>query len=340
MLKTFYIIICIFNRIIICNLQKKNLIIGAFKKYNWEIIKPFFISLLKANFQKYDCIMFVMEISQNTIEKLKSFGIIIYEFPDKYREMKINNVRYKLYEEYLRDNFDKYNMVLHVDVRDTFFQTDIFQLYKNQGSFIAFALEDGNIDQETNAIWMKNQYGKKIYEEIKNERIICSGTILGTIDKFYEFVVYIWEQILLKSPYNYDIHDQTATNFLIYHKKMFNECIIKIDNDYGPIMTVDLDKYKNFSFDLDENLLNFKGKKKVAIVHQYDRIPILIEIVKKKFIFQNDTNLSLIQLLIPKKADKVDQQKISLIFIMMFFSLICSLVLKIINNIFFISINN
>ena len=40
-------------------------------------------------------------------------GVIIHQIPEKYKGMKINNVRYKLYEEYLSNKLDIYNMVLH-----------------------------------------------------------------------------------------------------------------------------------------------------------------------------------------------------------------------------------
>ena len=274
-------------------LPKKNLILGAIKNYDWTIIQPFFLSLKKANFQNYDCIIFAFNISQNTLDELKNIGVIIQEIPEKYGKMKINNVRYKLYEEYLSDKLDKYKIVLHSDVRDTFFQKDFFQIYENQDSFIGFALEDGNINQTMNADWMKNQYGEKIYEEVKHEKIICSGTIWGTIDKFYELVGYIWKEIELKSPYDYSIHDQTITNYLVYYKKMFKDCILISDNNYGPVMTVGLAQYQNFSYDQEENLINFKEKNIASIVHQYDRVPKMVNIIKRKFLLNNNGNLNL-----------------------------------------------
>ena len=339
----YLIILYAFSRLIKSKSNKKNLIIGAFKKYNWEQLKPFFISLYKSNFRKCDCAMFVQDISQRTKDILETIGVYIYEIPEKYRKMKINNVRYKLYEEYLQNKIDSYNMVLHVDVRDTFFQKDIFRLYKNKRSFIGFSLENGKINEKTNSIWMKAQYGEKIYEEIKGKKIICSGTIWGTIDKFYEFTKNIWNQILLKSPYNFRVHDQTATNYLIYHKNMFNDCMVFSDNDNGPIMTVDLDKNKSFSFDSKDNLLSFKGKDNVCIVHQYDRIDKIVKIVRKKFITKTDEILKLSNLTTLNQTDKIilekfffhKHYKISFIFIFNIVIFIFSIILKISKKEFF-----
>ena len=44
---------------------------------------------------------------------------------------------------------------------------------------------------------MKHQYGVKIYEKLKNKRIICSGTLWKTADKFSELARGIWEEINL-----------------------------------------------------------------------------------------------------------------------------------------------
>lgn len=319
------------------NSTKKNLIIGAIKSYEWKAIKPFFVSLYYSNFRETDCVIFALDISKKTLDKLQSIGVIVQNFPDKYRYMKINNVRYKLYEEFLRDKLDKYNMVLHADIRDIFFQKDIFQLYENKGKFIGLGLESGTISEQRNANWMKNQYGEKIFEELKNEKIICSGTIFGTAAEFYLLVKNIWEQILLKSPYDINIHDQTATNYLIYHKKMFNDCLIFLDNYNGSIMTVGIDKNKNFSFDLDNNLLNFNSTNKPAVIHQYDRIPKMVEIVNKKFGNQFEDNLNLTSRATIKKT-KVDEllnklsfdpKQFQIIFVLINFSLILILILKI-----------
>ena len=224
---------------------------------------------------------------------MRNIGVIIKKIPAKYKKVKINNIRYKLYEEYLQDRLYKYNMVLHVDIRDTFFQRDLFQLYEKSGSFIGLPLEEGKLSEEINSGWLKNQFGEKIYEELKNKQIICSGTIWGTVDKFYELVKNIWKEIQKKSTYKFSILDQSTTNYLIYHKKLFQDCIITSDVYSGPVMTVGLLKNRILSFDSEDNLLNIQNKNKAAVIHQYDRIPKLMQIIDTKFSSQNETNIKL-----------------------------------------------
>jgi len=316
-----FILLSIIKKIIGEN--KKNLVIGVIDRLSWIQVKPFFISYIKAHFKNCDCVIFYRGIKRKTLNRIRSLGIITFKIPKRYKRMKINNVRYKIYEDYLSDKLDKYNVVLHVDLRDTYFQKDFFKIYKNKKHFIGLALEDGNITDNISSSWMKNQYGIEIYEELKNKTIICSGTIWGTVDKFFELVKNIWKEIEKKSPYKYSIHDQTAEAYLIYHKKMFNDCIITSDIYSGPVMTVGLSN-KNFSYDPEDNLLNSKGDI-AAVIHQYDRKPNMVEIVNKKFI-----NISENSILIDLIANKNNEEDyiflkyiiciIIIIFIIIFFS--------------------
>lgn len=171
---------------------KKNLILGVIVKYNWKIIAPFFNSLKRANFNNCDCVMFVENVSQETINKMESYNVRVIKIQREIKA-KIINYRHKLYEEFLRNNSDKYNLVLSIDVRDSFFQKDIFKYYENIESFLSLAIEDGYLSERTNKGWIINAFGYNVYNTIKNERIICGGTVLGSIDKIIEFSSIIWK---------------------------------------------------------------------------------------------------------------------------------------------------
>jgi len=101
-------------------IKKKNLILGVIEYYSWGTIYPFFVSLQKAGFNNCDCVMFVDRIGQETINKLKSFDVKVIQIESSIYT-KIINYRFKLYEDYLRNNLDKYNLVLTIDVRDSCF---------------------------------------------------------------------------------------------------------------------------------------------------------------------------------------------------------------------------
>ena len=101
-----------------------------------------------------------------------------------------------MYVDFLIKNKYKYKLVLHCDVRDTFFQKDIFKYYENHEPFLGVAIEDGTLNEFLNKKWIVDFAGDKIHEKIKNERIICIGSIWGTIDKFLEFSIYFWNKLI------------------------------------------------------------------------------------------------------------------------------------------------
>ena len=211
------------------NSLKKNLIMGTIVKYNWEAVAPFIISFKLAEFENCDCVMFVDQITQNTTDIIKSYDVIVYPvyYENGSPKTVINNYRWKIYGDFLNNNKNKYNLILTIDVRDIIFQYDIFKLYKNYKPFLGLAMEDDNITEIFNSNWMIKAFGFEIYESIKNKRIFCSGSILGTSNIIYEFSRKLWEIIESKLSQNIEIKDQAAANYLIYYKKYLNDSIIK-----------------------------------------------------------------------------------------------------------------
>jgi len=74
--------------------------------------------------------------------------------------------------------------------------------------------------------------------------------------------------------------DQALVNYLIYHKKNFNDCLIKNYSKNGIVLTIG--NGKNFKFDLEDNLLNSK-EEIAAVIHQYDRHPLVVKKVMIKY---------------------------------------------------------
>ena len=267
--------------------RKKNLIIGTLTNFDWKTIEPFITSYVKSSFENCDLIIFVYNISQSTITQIKSFGVIIYDVPEKYRYKKVINFRWKINEDFLISNINKYNLVLSTDLRDVFFQKDLFKYYDGNRSFLGVALEDENLSEPINKKWLIDAYGKDLYNKIKNQRIICVGTVWGTIDKLIEFSKIMWEQLDSQWSLSLNAIEQAVANYIIYHDKMFNGCLIKSENKNGLIMTIGLTKEENIYFDLDDNLVNGNGKI-AAVIHQYDRKPKIFKKVTDKYCPDNN----------------------------------------------------
>ena len=130
--------------------ERKNLIIGAISNYNWDNVKIFFKSYQNVGYKNCECVMFVTNVSKKTIDEMKSCGVIVYSIPEQYKKELIINIRWKLYEDYLSKNQDRYNLVFTSDIRDVFFQRDLFQLYDFKKSCLGIAIEDGTLRNSIN----------------------------------------------------------------------------------------------------------------------------------------------------------------------------------------------
>ena len=279
---------------------KKNLVIGTIVNYKWEVISPFFNSFKKAGFENYDCIMFVGRMSQETINKIKSFGVKVLPIPNKFTSLNvvITNYRWKIYEDFLNDNQNKYNLVFTADVRDTFFQSNIFKKYEKSKPFLGIAFENNILTEIINKNWLIKFYGLDLYKSIKNEKIICAGTVWGTEDKFREFSKIIWEEIKFKVSKSIKVTDQAVMNYIIYHKKIFNDCIIKSEAKEGPVMTMGFINNTDIILDSKNNIINKKNEI-ISVIHQYDRKKDIVRKVRNKYC-NEDKNLNKYKIILKK----------------------------------------
>jgi len=261
------------------NSNQKNLIIGLIKGYTWQIIKQFFISLISAKIQNYELVVFVDKLSEETLDKIKLYGAIIKDIPEKNLGFQdLVKYRWKLFSDFLKENKDKYNLVFATDVKDVIFQKDIFKYYNSSKPFISFNLEDTTLRNPLNKNWVKNFCKtNEEYFKIADEQVISEGTIISTIDKFIEFADTLWQEISNLS----NINDQGAINYLIYYKKLLNDSIIMSDNT-GPIMAFGVTGTNKILLDSNNNVLNNKGKI-AAVVHKYDRKPDIVRKINKKY---------------------------------------------------------
>ena len=259
--------------------KKKNLLLSVIVKYSFEKILPFLKSLIKSGLENCDIVFFINQISETTINFLKSFGIILCEIPVKLDNASIiYKYRWKFYRDYLIENKEKYNIVLSVDIRDTIIQNEFFKFYENNEPFIGFSFESANIEKIISKDWIINNFGIKQLKTIENKRVINTGTVWGTLNEFYEFSNVLYEKLSIYPP----VIDQTLANYLIYHEKILKNFFQIKSDEYGLVLTLGLTKRKNIILDEENNILNNNGHI-ASIVHQYDRHPDLKKIMKSKY---------------------------------------------------------
>jgi len=261
-------------------IEKKNIILGTIVGYPWQKILIFFNSLIQANFSNCDIVIFIKDVKTPIQNYLKNIGVIFLPIPNIYTNMEITKLRWKLYKDYLEKNKDKYNLVFTSDIRDVFFQKDIFQYYKTYKPFLGVAIEDNILNQRTNKMWITNFAGVEKHKAIQNKKIICFGTVWGSFDIFLEFSKILWGKI----QFDKNSTDQGIGNYLIYYEKIMNDYIIKSDN-YGPVITIGWNKMEKIKIDSNKNILNFKGEV-ASVIHQYDRHLQLEMIIQEKFLYK------------------------------------------------------
>ena len=289
--------------------------------YDWDKIGIFFNSYVKANFENTDLVVYADNIKEVTLNKIKQCATFVLPIPDEYKKRQILNIRWKLSSIYLKENIDKYNLVFTADVRDLFFQKDVFKYYQNiKKSFLGLALEDGFIGQESvNTGWIKAAYKNDIYDSIASERIICMGTVWGTVDKFVEFVDIMWEKLNTEWANKTGVIDQAVGNVIIHHDKLFSDSIIHSNNIDGPVMSIALTNRVFINLDKNKNVLNVKGDI-AAVVHQYDRKADIVQIAKDKYYPEFNV--------IKKEEDKKQKKENTLKISVLIASILCFLILS------------
>ena len=164
---------------------------GVIKSYGYYEIEPFFVSWQKHS-SDVDCVIFYDDISDWTRTQVLNLcdhtlgKITFIEIPTNLKNEIVIDVRWSLYINFLESHKDKYNQILFTDVGDVIFQGNLFENYEQHSNYLAYPTEYLNMEDEPakyNRRWVTSFLGEKIYNRLKNYRIICCGTIWGTIDE-------------------------------------------------------------------------------------------------------------------------------------------------------------
>jgi hypothetical protein len=131
-------------------------------------------------------------------------------------------------------------------------------------------LEGATIMQDTNwnTLWLKRIeciLEEQFYDEIANNRIICSGTTIGTVNGIKKYLDALCGII---NKYNItEVLDQGIHNYLLHLNKIENIKIKLLSNDDNLINTVGCDVH---AVNTDNKITN-KNNEVSYVVHQYDR---------------------------------------------------------------------
>ena len=255
----------------------KNLVMGVAKGYGWDILEPFVVSC-KLNCPGAELILFVDDISDFTRDRLIAAGVLLGTFPNDLKRGVPNNTRWKIFSDFLKAHGDAYEQIFITDTRDVIFQGDVFAAFRGYQNYLGCATEadviGGNKAGNENYGWLVDCFGKAEADKLRNRKIICDGTIIGTSAEIKIFAEKMWQAVCaVESRVNFRIHDQAVANYLVYNNLLPIEHLIEVDVD-GAIFTMGL--ANDFEVRNDKIL---RGGKIPAVVHQYNRHESLIGLV-------------------------------------------------------------
>lgn len=285
----------------------KCLIIGGCSNYSWNDVR-YWVNSIKATGYKDDIALVGSNLSNDFLTKLKSEGIISVAFSQQQTAPHVE--RFFHIWTFLKENPGEYHTVIFTDVRDVVFQKnpdvalDNICTRKNT-SLIASSEGLKYKDEPWNCQNMQEAFGPVIYERLRNSYIYNVGVIAGRQDDVRDLALMLY-QMSINRPI--PIVDQAVFNFLIHHYpyREHTRYTYNVDawaaqlgatlgaveagaGDLGMSIKRDPSKKDDYIRAYDDiqpvikNDLVTNGTEPFAIVHQWDRVPAVKEIVERKY---------------------------------------------------------
>lgn len=293
--------------------EKKPVVMGMATGYRWDALRNFVISLRYTNFAG-DVVLFVSQEAQSDddlMQRLRFYNVTTVVVSSKFPyfekgslphlmverllfppmpELKAMNRRFHIMQLWLTAYGSFYDYVLITDTRDVVFQKDPFDwAHPKLEDKLYVTLENPWFSIEshgTNADWVRLAFGDDGFSEIKDEKIICSGTTFGSTEQMLWYLqrmnAWIGKVIDRHKPrereagetVDRDIFDQAVHMYIVYRLD-WHDRLVRLENARSPVLTVgSFGEFKTQSPPLQ--VLNDDGL--VAnVLHQYDRYAELVQ---------------------------------------------------------------
>ncbi len=279
---------------------KKDLIVGVYTNYSWDKIKYWVNSIDQSGFVG-DKLMIIYNTDGNTLKKLNDKNFKVFGFKqnqstgDLYYEKQFVVVVQRfldLWNFFSKVDLSPYRYVIHTDVKDVVFQTnpsDWLTMYMSNAKILASCESLKYKDESWGNDNLKSSF-PLMYNKLKDQPIWNCGVQAGEPETMRD----LWYQIycLCKtSPIANP--DQAAYNVLLNLEPYKSITTYAMSENFWAAQlgtTMDPQKIQKFLPNLLEPqpiIINgyvhtSKGIRH-CIVHQYDRIPELKDIIEKRY---------------------------------------------------------
>lgn len=277
----------------------KDLIIGAYTKYNFELLKPWINSIKETGFNG-DIVLIAVDPDNHTVEQIEKAGVKVVKARNE-NNMMIHMLRFLHIYHYLKLNPD-YRYVITTDVRDVIFQ-------KNPSTYLqkVFGSRDFGIVAQSEAIKIKDEswnrdniiknFGQYFYQDVAENEVYNVGVLAGTALHMKDLCFALYQMSSNRPDW---VADQAAYNMLLSFLPWDNETVFlrlrdawalnahvtnKPDqlDEFGPYLLEKRPYMKDGVVYNDEGI-------PFTIVHQYDRVPEWMEYYMQKYQFSVNSN--------------------------------------------------
>jgi hypothetical protein len=274
---------------------KKDLIIGAFKNYNFEQLKPWIHSINECGFEG-DKVLIAIDASPETITKITQAGftaVPAYSITGGMFHME----RFIHIYDYLKNRIDDYRFVITTDVRDVVFQSDPMKYLEyhindqNQLNLIAVSECIKIKDEHWNRDNIIKSFGPYFYDGVKDYEVLNVGTLAGRSHHVCDLCAALYQLSLNRADW---VADQAAYNILMDWVPYREHTMISgLDDGFccNLHVTHKPDEREKFAPFITETPPIFDGFRvyaaktgePYAIVHQYDRNPEMKKFFEDKY---------------------------------------------------------
>jgi hypothetical protein len=272
-------------------MANKNLIIGGYTNYGINQLKPWVLSAKEVAGDN-DVVLVAGNTTKETVDWLTKQGVIVIPMA-QVQNIPVHVLRFLSIYDFLYNNWKNYDYVVTTDVKDVYFQTDPFYIFKQSryqdGNFKLVIASEGlkYKDEAWGNENLMQSYGPYVYEKFKNNEIFNVGTFGGDSEYVKDIVFNIFTNAINRPI---PICDQAVFNVLI-NTQPYKDVCFKTDGWACEAGTVaDPSKIAGFRPNLlfpeptveDGIVLNISGAK-FPIVHQYDRVPEWKKFVQQRY---------------------------------------------------------
>lgn len=276
--------------------MEKDLIIGAFNNFEFEVLKPWIYSIKETKFDG-DIVLIAIDAKEDLVRDIVNAGVKVIP-AHNLNNMRIHMLRFLYIFDYLKDTYQNYRYVISTDVRDVIFQKNPFEklnLYLGGSTnFINMIVAQSESmlikDEQWNSDNILKNFGPYFYDAVKDNEIYNVGILAGW-SKYIKDLCFALFQMSLNRP---DwVADQAAYNMLlsfepwnvITHKAKLKDAWAlnahvtnkpDLQDTYGPFL-LEPRPY------VEKGLVKNSGGEVFSIVHQYDRVPEWADFYYRKY---------------------------------------------------------